>query len=237
MKKLVFTALVCGGLLQMGTGCIITTSSSEDDGEFDVAWIVDSADENRNPVEVICPAEYDVQFVAATSDLNNPDYDILFNCDANRGLTGSIRAGSYDTFVNVLDRNGDLVAQSAVQSVTVPLDTVVELDFRFYLDQGTFGFAWELVNGANQVEPCNVDESVTAVSTLSANELPFEDIYNCDAGDPISGLLPVGDYTIALQLLDALDQPVDGATGVINSAVIDIGNAHIDLASVDIPVP
>lgn len=232
MKKLVFAALLCGSIAQMGTGCIFVTEDGDSEGVFQISWQLVAGDENA---PAACPPEADtIQLNSLLEGSSEPIID-LYTCANGKGATAPLPFGNYTVWVNLLTPDGALYAQSAAQNAVLsPSDTgPVPVVFEMSLDRGFFGFQWAIVNPEGTQVTC--DEAgageVSALSTVVADPNSFyEDLAPCTEGFMFSRALPLLRYTIAMQLLNAEMLAISEA--VTEEAELTFGNEFLDLGPI-----
>lgn len=273
MKKLVFATLLCGSVAQLG-GCIIVGDDSGDDpppppppdandtqpdanlppgpGEFLVTWtLLGGEPVNDVQSEVTCrPDTPDIR-ITADPDPNVPDDEdiYLYDCALGQELADGLPAGTYDVWVDLLDADGNLVAQSdAALGVPLDFEEQVPLDFVFSIDHGTFGVSWEILDNAG--DPISCDEvgatDVSLLLTVADNQEQSDDyLLDCVDGKGESGPLPLLDYVASLALVDIRGTPDDAGDDIvfdsIDEPIIDLtleyGNDFVDLGTVTFTVP
>ena len=118
MKKLVFAALLCGGIAQLGTGCIITSSDDDPnviyDGTISASWVLVSGDGNT---PVGCPDGATTMEVI-TEDLTGYQIVDKFDCALGGGLIDR-EPGTYDIWTRLAD---DTSVFTYAQSLTDVVD-------------------------------------------------------------------------------------------------------------------
>ena len=271
MKKLVFATLLCGSVAQLG-GCIIVGDDSGDNpppppppdandtqpdaslpppgpGAFLVTWTLlggEPVDDVQS--EVSCrPDTPDIR-ITADPDPNVPDDEdiYLYDCSLGGGPADELPAGTYDVWVDLLDADGNMIAQSdAKLGVPLDFDEEVELDFVFSIDRGTFGVAWEILeNGAPSSCDAVGATDVSLLLTVADNqELSDDYLLDCADGKGESGPLPLFDYVASLALVDVGPDPQDPSDDIvfdqlepITNLTLEYGNDFVDLGTVTFDV-
>lgn len=223
MKKLVLVALAVGGMAI--TGC-----TTEEGGYFDVTWNLTDSD---NAATTCGPAL--TARVTARGGATGTDFIDLFNCDAGGGLTALLPLDNYLVWVDFLDANNTIVAQSFSQAnQSIDLDgEAVPVGFNVVMDGGFFQLAWDITDGGSPSD-CATEGSggVEIASTLSGTTEAVTDIFNCTDGTGTTAAVPIGDYVVSIALLDTNDPA--GALDIIDSTneSITFGNELVDLGTV-----
>lgn len=243
MKKLVYAALLLGGLSQ-ATGCIIT--SSDDDGPgggpgggggdtagLGVAWSLDPG----------CPAGATTIRIAADDGSGALPFEDLTDCSAEGVFdVTDLPLGTYDVWIEVIDDDGALFAQSGIETVVLDVrgDIVEVPEFVVLTEEAFFQVEWALFDAATEVgltcEEAAVDNvSLTAsVIPQDINVDPFDSEWNCEDQAGITHPMPLGDYTIVM-FANRPDGAALGATDSFEGSLV-VGNEVVDLGLVEIPV-
>jgi hypothetical protein len=252
MKNLVIAALLCTGLVQLGTGCVIVGDDGEDpppppppppppgDSGFSVAWILLgdlTPDDTEDPlVEIECESPTDLIQVVSDPDPNFDGDEIVdrYDCIDGVGETAALDPGVYDVWVELRTQDGSqLLAQSDVEpAVALGEEEVVELDFTFPVDYGTFSLRWDVQDNGAPSDCEAVDSAgVSVVSTLVGEEQTFfDDIFDCDSFAGESNPIPLGRYTLSTALLDANEDPL--LTAEAEEISLDFGNQNVDIGTI-----
>lgn len=277
MKNLVLVTLICGGVAQLGTGCIIVGDDDGNNppppppdanepppdaepppgpGEFLVAWTLLGGD----PVdgvqgEVTCPPNgVDIKITADPDPGVADDEDIyLYDCAVGAGPADGLPPGTYDIWIELLDADGTLVAQSDIElGVVLDFDEQIPLDFAFSVDSGTFGIAWiVLANGApSTCEDIGANGMSLLLTVADNQELSDDFIFDCSAGKGESDPLPLFvdsvavSYVASLSLIDVGADPIDPGDDTVFKVLepvtdlkLDYGNDYVDLGTVTFDVP
>lgn len=233
MKKLVFAALMLGGLAQ-ATGCIITSDDDDDDvntAQFDVTWNLTEGD---SETAAAC-ADYGIETIQVVSEpTSGSQYIDLYTCSTGFDATAPLPLGDYTVWVNALDAGDNMIAQSNSQAATLDLgNELVPLTFTFPVDGGFFALTWTLVDDAtNDPVTCTevgaaggVDVLATIVDTTTA----FDDIFDCEDGEGVTAKVDVADYTVVVNVLNANEEAL--GTSNPRTVSIDYGNELEDLGN------
>ena len=169
--------------------------------QFLVRWQLLSGDSNASAT---CPSQVaEVQVVM----LDSSDKEVvdLYDCADGSGLTQKLPDGVYDIYINMMDENKELFAQSGlIEAERLDPDNPgpVELVFSFSIDRGSFNLGWELKDGENATTcaALNLDK-IAVTSTLAGdNGEVFDDTFDCADGQGDTKGLPLGMYTLSAQL-------------------------------------
>jgi hypothetical protein len=225
MNKLVFAALLLGGLTQ-ATGCIIVSDDDDETGYFNVSWnLTEGANDTTastcpgDTVEVVSERVGGTQFVD------------LYDCVDGSGETAALPLGDYNVWVNV--KQGDtLMAQSFLGTASIDLDgETVPIGFDIAIDGGYFGLTWSMTDDLADLTCGDVGAGgVSVLSTLIGPNTGIDDIFDCTDGSATTPKLDLGDYTIVVSLLDAVDDSVLGAS-MPRETSLDYGNELNDLGN------
>lgn len=248
MKNLVIAALLCTGLVQLGTGCVIVGDDGDDppppppppDSAFSVAWTLLgdlTPDDTEDPLEEIeCESPTDLIQIVSDPDPNFDGDETIDKYDCIDGVreTGPLPPGIYDVWVELRTEDGsELLAISDVEpGVALGEGEVVELNFTFPVDYGTFSLRWDVQENGAPSDCETVDSAgVSVVSTLvgDANTF-FDDIFDCDSFAGESNPIPLGRYTLSTALLDANEDPL--LTAEAREISLDFGNETEDLGTI-----
>jgi len=232
MKKLVISALLLGAL--QATGCIFVSDDTGDDvppdgvASIDVTWALE---DDGNPAS--CPAGATTAAVNAHLEGRADPFVDLFNCDDLVGYADELPLGDYTVWIDFTDDSGvDLYAQSEAYAITLDTDgEVATANFTVDVANGFFDVSWEIAGTT-----CQTDESVSVLSTLSGTTTGVDDLYLCTDGEApnvvTTGALTIGDYVIAIALLNAAEESIGDADPIQES--ISFGNEFVDLGVVTI---
>jgi hypothetical protein len=264
MKKLVLATLLCGSVAQLG-GCIIVGDDDGDDpppppppdandpqpdantepppAQLVVSWTLLGGE----PVdgvqgEVTCPPNGVDIFVTADPDPAVADDETIFQYDCVDGVTvvEKLFPGTYDVWLELLDADGTLVAQSDIQEgVVLAPDELTELTFDFSVDRGKFALTWTILEAGAPSNCANVGaDDVSLLLTIADTAEGDDFIFSCDAGQGVSDPLPLEEYVIVVTLLDSGLDPTDPADDEVLGAseprpneILKLGNDFVDLGN------
>jgi hypothetical protein len=244
MKKLVFAALLLGGLSQ-ATGCIIVSDDDDtvDSSTFLVEWNLETA--LASPPGAITCADAGVDTIRTVSEPTGGAQIIdLFDCTDGVHETAPLPLGDYLVWTDAVDStNGDLlVAQSFSQEETLFDANPVGVDFTFPVDAGYLALTWTLTEDTTPPTALTcADVGGDGVSVLATevggSSTGYDEIFACTDGS--SGqisfdqrtALPIMDYTVVVSLLDDQDNVLGMSEA--RSVGIDFGNELEDLGNFD----
>ena len=196
--------------------------SACDPGFLTVSWALLSGDANA-PTD--CPAELDALQVVTLDQFDDMEVN-YFDCLEGQGVIKELPDGFYSVYINLLDKDNNLIAQSEVVGDIIfdarepgPID----LPFSISLDRGAFELSWRLVDGENTTTCADNNITDIAVSSLlvGENNEAVNDTFGCTDGTAATPGLPLGTYTVGMSLRDG-ENPVGTATEV--EATLDHGN-------------
>jgi hypothetical protein len=229
MKKLVFAALLCGGIAQMGTGCVITSGDDDPnvvyDGTISASWFLVAGDAN-SPTG--CP-EGATTMEVITEDAGGFQIVDKFYCADGSGIIER-EPGTYDIWTRLTDDTStfDYAMSTSVQvSVEQGVDTPA--DFTFSIDRGSFYFGWEIAY-AGEASDCN-DPAIgdlAVTTTLVGTDILYDDPATCDNYNFTVPGLPLGDYVVSVSLLDPANELAVYVADPVEAS-IDYGNHFNDL--------
>ena len=229
------------GLLQAGTGCII--SGDDDDGD-DV--IVDDGDDLGDDVgddgtgdgilyqvSWICPPDaIDIEFtytpVGSATSLRTDN----FACEnGDVGADILLDPGEYDVDIIPV---GDIGTFAGVTDVVEGGDgSLVVRDYVDFPDDAGYFFLTWTIDGDDPAIVCPEigGDGVSLLATLIDPEEAFDDIFECDPGEATTAELPIGDYVLDLTVIDA-DEVVIADTPTIEDS-IEFGDELRDVGDFD----
>lgn len=230
MKRTLLTVALC---IQVSTGCVVL--SEGEDSRLHVTWDLVEGDANA---QASCPP--DAITVAIVSEpLDDGDFSLgdgdevydLFDCGDHIGRTGALAPGGYDVWVNILDADSNLLAQSGYQEVTLGPGEELALSYELSLDRGSFGLTWTITDGARTLGCGDVNAGeVRVASTLVSDEgTTYDDAFACVDRQAVTPGLPLGAYGVAVTLLDGKRVPMHAPFEI--DASLDFGNAFVDLGN------
>jgi hypothetical protein len=265
MKNLVLTTLLCGSVAQLG-GCIIVGDDDGDPpptppdanepppdaepppppgpGAFLVTWTLLGGDVVEGvQAEVTCPPDApDIRITADPDPAVDGDEDIyLYECGLGGGPADKLPPGTYDVWVELLDADGTLVAQSDIEEgLVLDFDDALPLDFEFSVDAGKFAFTWTITDGGAP-STCEAigAEDVGLLLTVAGTTFADDFLFSCEAGQGVTDPLPIADaYVGDIDLLDNSTSPptVLGSADAANMT-LDYGNHFNDLGNFVFAVP
>lgn len=190
MNKLVMAALLAGGLAQ-ATGCII--SSDDPAAQIRVSWQITGDS---------CPTGGSIDVVAQR--VGGQEFTDRFTCVASgEGTTAPLPLGTYAVWVNVVTADETLYAQSGSADITLDLDgEIVPVNFDISSGSAQMRVNWQLTSLGG--DPCPANGSVEVVSQR-AGGAEFIDIYDCVAGEGVTAAVPLGTYTVWVNVVTADD--------------------------------
>jgi hypothetical protein len=227
MKKLAFAALLCGGIAQMGTGCVIT---SDDpiviyDGTITASWSLVAGDANTPEY---CPDGTTMEVI--TEDASGYQIIDKFYC-ADGGGVIERAPGVYDVWTRLTDDTSFFTyAMSTSVQVGVEQGADRPIEFTFSVDRGSFYFGWEIVYG-NELSDCNepgIGNLGVATTVVNDPNTFYDDEAFCDDYRFTVPGLPLGDYVVSVALLDENDN-LAVYTAEPVEASIEYGNHFNDL--------
>ena len=257
MKNLVLATLLCSGMAQLGTGCLIVGDDDNNNpppppppdameapdaepppppetGDIQVTWTLLAGDAQE---AVPCPP-YGVDIVVIADpdpEVSGDEAPFMFDCVAGEGLAVELDPAIYDVWVELLDADGNLIAQSDIQE-EVPLNPnqQVDLEFIFSLDRGRFAFTWTIIDGGQPATCQDVGaEEVGLLLTVAGTTFADDYLFSCEAGEGVTDPLPIADeYVGDIDLLDNSTSPptVLGSADAANMT-LDYGNHFNDLGN------
>lgn len=195
MKKLVKSALLLG-VLSQAAGCIFVTDDGGETATIDVAWTLEDGG---------CDGPVNTATINALLDGDSTPYKDIYDCADGGGVTSDLPLGSYTVWVDLTDGSGgQLMAQS--ESYETDLVTDGQLgtaDFLINVTNGFFDVGWSFSGGATCATAVGED-GVSVLSTEVGNPSgAFDDIFDCEDGFGVTAPIPVGDYTVAVAVIDA----------------------------------
>ena len=234
MKKLVFAALMLGGIAQ-ATGCIITSDDDDDDtAQFEITWNLTAGDTDA----AITCADASVASIGVISQLTGgQDWIDLYDCIDGYNATAPLPLGDFTVWVEALDAGDNMIAQSNSQVATLDVGgELVPLTYTFPVDGGFMALTWALWDyDTGDPETCTGVGSggVGVLSTVVGSTDAFDDLFDCEDGEGITGKLPIDQYTVVVDILDTADPP--GSLGQSQPRTVDIeyGNHLHDLGNFD----
>lgn len=238
MKKLVFAALLCGGIAQLGTGCIIVSDDEEppiepvdDMGYINASWYLVSGD-NEDPAN--CP-EGATTIEVITQDGNGDQIIDQFDCIDGQG-TISRYPGTYLTWVRLTDDSAVYdYAMSVSRDVVVEAGYEVPEDFTFSVDRGSFFFNWALLYAGESTDCASEDIGDVAVTStlVGGNGTGYDDTAPCEDYQLTTGGMPLGDYVLSVALLDSANSGAIYYAEEIEDSLL-YGNHFKDLGTIQL---
>ncbi len=232
MKKLVFATLLLGGLSQ-AVGCV----AGDEEAQFDVSWTLTAGD---NDAVIDCGTAGVATIKVTSSGATAGDFIDLFDCTDGYNATALLPLDDYTVWIDALDANDGLIAQSNSQLETLDLDgELVTVDFEFPTDGGFFALTWNVLDAYDDSEiTCDTAGAggVEVVSTPVSNSGTFlSDIWDCTDFEGVTSKLPLDTYTVVVSLLE---QGTDYSLGDSNptTETLEWGNELIDLGNFDFAV-
>jgi len=233
MKKLVFAALMLGGLAQ-ATGCIITSDDDDDDvstAQFDVHWTLT---EGTSDTTAAC-ADYGIDTIQVVSEpTSGSQYIDLYDCTDGYNSTAPLPLGDYTVWVNALDSSDAMVAQSNSEAATLDLGgELVTLNYDFPVDGGFFALTWNLVDSSDNALTCAdvYSGGVGVLSTIVGTSDAYDDTFNCEAGQGVTDKVDIANYTVVVDILDEATPPGSLGSSEPRTVSIDYGNQLNDLGN------
>lgn len=245
MKQLVLSMPFCLLLAQMSAACVIEESESEGSGSspaprvtsLQVAWDLVVGDLNATAA---CPeAAASVQIVVEPlgdgSDAfgDGDELDVGFSCADTAGVIEGVSPGPHLVWVDIIDAEGALLAQSGTREVQVTAGARAELAYTISLDRGQLGLAWTITDGDATIS-CE-DAGAATIWVVSTHEDTGEELYDsfpCADGQGGTRGLPIGSYRGEILLLDQRNIAI--GPPYVFQGVIEFGNDYHDLGTVEL---
>jgi hypothetical protein len=222
------SALLLGAL--QATGCIFVSDDTGDDvpsgtASIDFGWTIYDGD-----ATAACPAGATTAALIADGATR---YEDLYDCADLAGTMTDLPLDTYTIWIDFTDDGGTtLFAQS--EAVEVNLDSDGEVATALFDVDGFNGFldvSWTIAGST-----CESTEDVSVLSTLAGTTEGFDDVFTCTDGEApnvvTTAPLPIGDYVIAIALLNAAQESIGSAPTIQES--IAFGNEFVDLGTVTI---
>ena len=232
MNKLVFAALLLGGLAQ-ATGCIISSDDNNETAYFDVSWNLTEGP--NDTTATTCPGDT-VEVVSQR--VGGTEYIDLYDCVDGSGVTAALPLGDYSVWVNVR-QNETLMAQSFLGTSRLDLDgETVLIGFDIAIDGGFFGLTWSMTDDVSDLTCSEVGAGgVSVLSTLVGPNTATDDIFDCTDASAVTAKLPFGEYVIVVALLDEVDDSVLGDSDPRQDLFLTYGNELNDLGNFEFVFP
>jgi hypothetical protein len=245
MKKLVFAALVLGGLMQ-ATGCVIS-SDDDDTGVFHAQWTLIGryAADPETPSDTVLTCDDAGVASIAVHSLPSSGLDCdpnfagnecvdVFDCIDGNGHTAPLFADTYTVWMEALDINDDPIAISFSSPETaLGGGDDIEMDMSWPVDAGNFSLTWTLIDAASNPQTCaDVGSGGVEVTTTPVlNQATFVDnTFNCEDGEGMAVDNHLGENTVVVSILE---EGTDASLGdsVPRNETLALGNDVIDLGN------
>ena len=237
MQKLVFGAIALAGVVNMGTGCIIS-SDDDDDGPGDGTDNSDGTGTGCDDVLggdgacfsvlVDCPDDATTYTVYTQPTVGGAPFTDTINC----GTLGAILvdAGEYDMRVEANVPGGFVYGYEALENEVATNGSITEVDFTPSVGEGFFFLSWTISDGAGPLECEDIGATgLSVLSTLVGPNDAIDDILKCHYYDGWqTGGLELGTYEVSVSLIDEGGAISDAqgfeATLAEDSELVDLGN-------------
>jgi hypothetical protein len=222
MKKLAFVSLFAAGAA-LATGCVAAEDDDPgvspcDDAELDGGACLD--------VIVECPPDATGFTIEDGSGIDED-----FACGDYSALV--VDAGSYE--ITVTPTGPDAEFRSDSGSITLAEFDVGSIEFTDWPVDGFLTLSWTIAGGMPDAAACtDVDgDGVSTIATLAGTDTAEEDIFDCTAGFGTTNEIPLGDYVVAIALLNTADESVADAepqnvTLAFEDELVDLGNFNFE---------
>lgn len=224
-----------GACAHASAACVVT--SDDPDSHLQITWNLVAGDANAPSA---CPPGAVTAAVVAepVSDGDNTfgdgdEIEDLFDCIDGAGETAPLPSGHYEVWVDILDRDNLLVAQSGLQEVVLGVGEKRGLVYEISVDRGSFGLTWAISDGVRTAScgEVNAGEVRVASTLVGAGGTTYDDFFSCTDSQAITPGLPLGEYQVGVTLVDgaraSLHEPL-----VIETS-LEFGNAFVDLGSIE----
>lgn len=245
MKNLVLSAMLFAGLTQ-AAGCIIVSDDAPTDfvGDIGVNWSLLSTDAAGNNIGSTCPAGSGTITLYALRDGDTQPYTDKYLCSDTSGLMDRLPEGAYTVWLEITDTSGATkFAISGDYQATVVADGLTPVNVSLYTDRAFFAASWNLtrLGAPTSCAAVNADK-VSVLATVSGGSNGFDDDSNqCITGEGTAVAfttlpVPTGQsYTVVIAALNAAGLSIGDSAPLVNRA-LQIGNAALDLQTVEIPI-
>ncbi len=187
-------------------------------GSVDLVWKVSGFDDTGDGCEAIDTATVELVAQARGAAGGEPIVSEPLDC-ADAAATVPLPVGDYDIRLDALDSDDRLLARSRTESVALSAEGDVAAPAEFAFMSGTFELSWELTEDGTG-SPLTCEEAgvarIAVESTLADGSATLDDIFPCpdevSSGELVVEPLPVGEYDVAVSMLDAGDNEVDRTT-------------------------
>jgi hypothetical protein len=235
LSRMMLIAAV-GACAHASAACVVT-SGDDPDSRLVVTWNLVAGDSNAPSA---CPPGAVTAAVVAepVSDGDNTfgdgdEIQDVFYCIDGAGETAPLPSGHYEVWVDILDRDNLLVAQSGLQEVVLGVGEKRGLVYEISVDRGSFGLTWAISDGVRTAScgEVNAGEVQVASTLVGPGGTTYDDFFSCTAGQALTPGLPLGDYQVGVTLVDGVRAPLNQP--LVIEASLDFGNAFVDLGSVE----
>lgn len=231
MKRLMLITALCA---HASAACVVT--SDDPDSRLQVTWNLVAGDDNAPSS---CPPGITVAVVAepiGDGDDTFGDGDEildLFDCPVRSGWTDPLPSGRYVIWVDLHDRTDQLVAQSSARELLLGVGEQRALDYEISLDRGSFALTWSISEGtrSSSCAEVNAGEVRIASTLVRPDGTSYDDFFACTDGQAITPGLPLGEYRVAVSLVDGARASLHAP--LVIDAALEFGNAFVDLGSID----
>jgi hypothetical protein len=222
MKKLAFVSLFAAGAA-LATGCVAAEDDDPgvspcDDAELDGGACLD--------VIVECPPDATGFTIEDGSGIDED-----FACGDYSALV--VDAGSYEIIVT--PTAPDIEFRSDSGTITLAEFDVGSIEFTDWGTDGYLTLSWTIAGDMPDAAGCtDVDgDSVSTIATVSGDTEGAEDLFDCTAGFGTTDGLPLGDYVVAIALLNTDEESVADAepqnvTLASEDELFDLGNFNFE---------
>jgi hypothetical protein len=233
MKRLLLPLLLasaCGG---SSTGdepdAAVAADADTSPARVDVTWHIVS---NEAPAD--CPAGATTATIYAQRLGDAEPFADIYDCSAGAGSATDLPAGDYTIWIELTDDGGaTLYAESESATLNLSPGETPAADFVIDGTHGAFDVSWQLHTAGGAATTCAAvtNDGVSILQTNNTTTEGTDDLWDCTAGEAPSVVtdewLPIGDYTIAVSLLDATQASIGDAPTQL--ATIEYGNQFVDL--------
>jgi hypothetical protein len=222
MRKLVFVSLFAAGA-SLATGCVAAEDDDPivspcDDAELDGGACLD--------VIVECPPDATGFTIEDGSGIDED-----FACGDVSALL--VDAGSYEIIVTPTAPDAEFLSDSG--TITLAEFDVGSIEFTSWPVDGFMTLSWTIAGDAPDAASCtDVDgDSVSTLATVAGGSDAVEDLFDCTAGFGTTDGLLLGDYVVAIALLNVDEESVADAepqnvTLAYEDELVDLGNFNFE---------
>ena len=167
------------------------------------------------------------------------DIKDVFECTDGTGVSSEYPPDTYLMWIELDDASGMTVYAQSGEALVDLTGGDKTFSAEFVVNGGYFTSAWSLAKASDSSPlECNDvtgEDGVDILSTLDNSTFAIDDTFNCVLGEGVTGVLPLGSYTVSISVINMAGDSLGTAPALTNEVLAD-PNQFVALPTTVIPI-